>query len=53
MVGDRYHDIEAAKECGLASMGALYGYGSREEFDTYGADYIAESVKDVAKIILN
>lgn len=53
MVGDRYHDIEAAKECGLASMGALYGYGTREEFDTYGADYVAESVEDVAKIILN
>ena len=53
MVGDRYHDIEAAKECGLASMGVLYGYGTREEFDTYGADYIAECVEDVAKIILN
>lgn len=52
MVGDRYHDIEAAKESGIDSMGALYGYGSREEFDTYGADYVAECVEDVAKIIL-
>jgi phosphoglycolate phosphatase-like HAD superfamily hydrolase/uridine kinase len=30
IVGDRIHDIEAAKETGALSVGALYGYGDDE-----------------------
>lgn len=30
VVGDRVHDIEAAKETGSLSIGALYGYGEEE-----------------------
>jgi HAD superfamily hydrolase (TIGR01549 family) len=30
IVGDRVHDIEAAKETGALSIGALYGYGGEE-----------------------
>ncbi len=30
VVGDRVHDIEAAKETGALSIGALYGYGDDE-----------------------
>jgi phosphoglycolate phosphatase len=30
IVGDRIHDIEAAKETGALSIGALYGYGDDE-----------------------
>ncbi len=30
IVGDRVHDIEAAKETGALSVGALYGYGDDE-----------------------
>jgi phosphoglycolate phosphatase len=30
IVGDRVHDIEAAKETGCLSIGALYGYGDNE-----------------------
>jgi uridine kinase len=30
IVGDRVHDIEAAKETGALSIGALYGYGGDE-----------------------
>lgn len=52
MIGDRFYDIEGAKEVGIASMGALYGYGSRSEFEQYGADYIVESPDEIAKIIL-
>ncbi|MBR4825591.1 MAG: HAD family hydrolase [Spirochaetaceae bacterium] len=44
MVGDRSHDILGAKENGIESCGVLFGYGSREELETAGADYIAESV---------
>jgi len=30
IVGDRVHDIEAARETGCLSIGALYGYGEKE-----------------------
>jgi phosphoglycolate phosphatase len=30
IVGDRIHDIEAARENGCLSIGALYGYGDKE-----------------------
>lgn len=52
MVGDRLHDIEGAKKVGIASIGVLFGFGSREELETYGADEIAESVEDIYKIIM-
>jgi phosphoglycolate phosphatase len=51
MVGDREHDILGAKETGLRSVGVLFGYGSREELERAGADFIAEKVEDIGKII--
>ena len=52
MVGDRLHDIEGAKAVGLASVGVLYGYGSREELEESGADQISETVEDLYDIML-
>ncbi|MCR5153704.1 MAG: HAD hydrolase-like protein [Lachnospiraceae bacterium] len=52
MVGDRCYDIEGAKMNGLYSMGVLYGFGNKEEFEREGADFIAETTADVADIIL-
>lgn len=49
MVGDRCFDIEGAKEAGIASMGVLYGYGSREELEKAGADIIVESPGEILK----
>ena len=37
MVGDRRHDMEGAGQAGIASLGVLYGYGSRQELETAGA----------------
>ena len=51
MVGDRLHDIEGAKKNGLLSIGVLYGYGSREELTSAGADMLAETPSDVAELI--
>ncbi len=51
MVGDRLHDILGAKENGLASIGVLFGYGSKDELENAGADYIAETVEDILKFI--
>ena len=45
MIGDRKHDIEGAKLCGLESVGVLYGYGSEEELSKAGADHIIKDVK--------
>lgn len=47
MVGDRRHDVEGAKKCGLQCVGAAYGYGGREELLKAGAVYIAETVEDL------
>lgn len=51
MIGDRKHDIIGAKKNGIDSIGVLFGYGSRVELETAGADYIAEYTVDILKII--
>lgn len=52
MIGDRADDVNAAKACGIASMGALYGFGSREELKKAGADMLAETPADIADLII-
>lgn len=51
MVGDRLYDIRGAKGAGVPCIAVLYGFGSRAEFEAYGADYIAETPADAEKII--
>lgn len=51
MIGDRRQDIDGAKENGLDSCGVLYGYGSRDELEEAQADYIAEDVEKLGKIL--
>lgn len=53
MVGDRLHDIEGAHKCGVKAAGVLWGYGDRAEHTEHGADYIAESIKELKEIILS
>lgn len=50
MVGDRFYDVEGAHACGVRCAGVLCGFGSRAEFESCGADFIAEKLIDVAKI---
>lgn len=52
MIGDRFYDIEGAKAVGIASIGVLYGGGSREELEKAGADYLVSEPSEIAKIIL-
>ena len=52
MVGDRLYDIVGAKECGIDVVAGLWGYGDREEFETYGATYIVDTPADVVKLVL-
>lgn len=51
MVGDRNQDINGARANGIDSVGVLYGYGDRQEHETAGATYIAETVEDILKYI--
>ena len=51
MVGDREHDIRAARQNGLRSIGVTYGYGSVEELQAAGADVLCERVAGVAAAI--
>lgn len=51
MVGDRNHDICGAKECQIESMGVRYGFAEPEELENAGADYIVDSVEEIAIVI--
>lgn len=51
MVGDRRHDIVAARKNGVRSLGVTYGYGSRDELAAAGADYIVDSPAEVLACI--
>ncbi|MBR1639114.1 MAG: HAD family hydrolase [Treponema sp.] len=52
MIGDRKHDILGAKKTGLKSCGVLYGYGSQEELESAGADYIVKDISQLHSILL-
>jgi phosphoglycolate phosphatase len=41
MVGDRHHDIDAARANGVRAVGVLWGYGTREELAAAGAQALA------------
>lgn len=53
MVGDREHDIEGAKQVGIASIGVLYGFGSKEELEAAGADRLAPTVAGLYDVIMD
>lgn len=53
MIGDKEHDIKGAAACGVESVGVLYGYGSREELVTAGADHITASVEELWDYLYN
>ena len=53
MIGDRYFDIEGAKEAKVDSIGVTFGFGDRNELINSGADYIADSTEDIRRIIFS
>jgi phosphoglycolate phosphatase len=53
MVGDRRHDIIGAHAVGMRGLGVLWGYGSRQELETAGADQLVESSTDLARAVLS
>ena len=43
MIGDRGADMRAARHHGARALGALWGYGSREELEAHGAHALCEA----------
>ena len=52
LVGDRFYDVEGAKEAGISSIGVTYGYGSAQELRESGADYVAENAGELGRLLL-
>jgi phosphoglycolate phosphatase len=53
MIGDREQDVIGAKKVGIASIGVLFGYGSKQELILAGADHLAGTVAEVYDTIMN
>lgn len=47
MIGDRSHDIKGGLANHLQTVGALWGYGSREELILAGADLLVDKPEDI------
>jgi phosphoglycolate phosphatase len=47
MIGDRKHDMIGAANNGIATIGVLYGYGSREELHAAGAMHLCTAPGDI------
>jgi len=52
MIGDREHDVRAARANGIDSIGVLYGYGTRDELAAAGATHLARDAAAVGRVIL-
>lgn len=52
MIGDRRHDVEAAKTHGIDSIGVLWGYGDLEELESEGATHIAADVSVLKRLLI-
>lgn len=49
MVGDRVHDLQAARDNGLWFVGCTYGYGPREELA--GADALIHDIRNLPALL--
>jgi phosphoglycolate phosphatase len=50
MVGDRQQDVLASIFHGIVPIGVLWGYGSRDELDTSGAEYIIDDPRELLEL---
>jgi phosphoglycolate phosphatase len=51
LVGDREHDVRAAHAHGIQAIGALWGYGTRDELIGAGADVLANEPAEIAALV--
>ncbi len=53
MVGDRMHDIIAARKNNIDSIGVTFGFGNISELKAYGATHIVNSVQELKDFLLS
>ncbi len=51
MVGDRLFDIEGAHQAGIPCCAVTFGFGSRDEFLEYKAEYIIDKAEKLLNIV--
>ncbi len=51
MIGDRRHDIEGAQANSLDSIGVLWGYGNKEEFQKAAATYTVQNIEELSLLL--
>jgi phosphoglycolate phosphatase len=51
MVGDREHDVYGARAHGIASIGVLWGFGSRGELVDAEAEHVVERVDELGVLL--
>lgn len=52
MVGDRAFDVQGGIQNGITPIGVVYGYGTREELESAGATYVADTVEELRRLLL-
>jgi phosphoglycolate phosphatase len=53
MIGDRGADMRAARHHGLGALGALWGFGTRDELADHGAHALCESPRELSGALAN
>lgn len=53
MIGDRRHDVEAAKASNMDSIGVLWGYGNQEELENEGATYVVANADELKALLID
>lgn len=52
MIGDREHDIIGAHQANIRSVGVRWGYGSFEELNNAGADFICKTAEELERLLV-
>ncbi len=52
MVGDRFYDLDAARNCGIESIGVQYGYASDAEIQACAPTHIVSSISELESLLL-
>ena len=53
MVGDRFHDVDAAAACDVPCIGVLYGdTADRSELEDAGAAAVAATIAELKALLL-
>ncbi len=53
MIGDRRSDVTAGQAVGTRTIGVLWGYGSRAELESAGADVLLDHPRQLVDLLLS